>query len=78
MNLETLKAEFQKLSPEDQQAFREYALALTRETEEEIDPEILEAWIHETRKRVQNYREGEAVFYDSEEVISELRAEHGL
>ena len=75
MTLETLIAEFGKLPPAEQEAFRAYVTL--RETSEP-DPEIEQAWIAETRKRVQEFAEGKTTFSTWDDVEKRLADKHGL
>lgn len=77
MNLEVLKAEFQKLPPQEKLVFRDYAWACT-EISEKIDSDVLDAWIRESQKRMQEYRNGDTIFYDSLKVEAALQDKYGL
>jgi predicted kinase len=68
-----LAEQARQLSPEEQAELLDLLLVMSTEK----TPEWEQAWAEEIERRVDRLNRGEAVLYDAEEVLAELRAKCG-
>lgn len=73
-DLEEIEAAVAKLTPGQ----RGVLIDRIREMDEVVDPGVEAAWDTEIRRRIAEIDSGEAVLFDGEEVMREMREKYGL
>jgi putative addiction module component (TIGR02574 family) len=70
-----------QLSPADRQTLAERLMVSVADNGqtslESIDPDVLDAWREEIRRRMDSYRRGETKAIDAEVVFERLRSKYG-